>query len=280
MTGTITVGLDGADHSLTAADWAAAEAARRDMSLRLVHTPPDEAGAEEAGRRLLSDVAARVTAAAPGVAVGTELLAGDTVEALVAEAAKAGMLVLGARGHGALVGYLLGSVSLHVLRQARGPVVVVRGREPGAPERPGPEEVVVGVQETDEAGAPVLEFAFRAAAARGAVLRAVRTWALPTPYALATGELGASDQAGGLEAWHKQLLGDALRPFRERFPQVTVVEQVELGSAAEVLLTSSGRAGLVVVGRRMREGGLWRIGAAAHAVLHHSGAPVAVVPHA
>ena len=37
MPGTITVGLDGTDHALAAADWAANEATRRGMDLRLVH---------------------------------------------------------------------------------------------------------------------------------------------------------------------------------------------------------------------------------------------------
>lgn len=290
MTGTITVGLDETDHSLTAAHWAAGEAVRRDMTLRLVHArpegPPQAPGTAdgtsgEQARKMLAEVAERLTARTPGLSVGTALLTDETVPALVAEAAAADMLVLGSRGRGPLVGYLLGSVSLHVLRQARRPVVVVRGRPSDGPARPetGAGEVLVGVQDTDEAGVPVLDFAFRTAAARGATLRAVRAWALPTPFAFGSAEMAAADEAGGLEPWHKRLLADAVRPFRERYPQVPVVEQVEIGGAAEVLLSAGGRAGLLVVGRRMREGGLWRVGAVAHAVLHHAGVPVAVVPH-
>ncbi|MFH8369695.1 universal stress protein [Streptomyces sp. NPDC018031] len=289
MTGTITVGLDGTEESAGAADWAAREADRTGMALRLVHAhlwqPLDAPVAPDAGtqqrqaRKLLADEEARLTALVPGLSVDSELLAEDPVPALVAEAARAEMLVLGSRGHGALVGYLLGSVSLHVLRQAERPVVVVHGRAPAGSAAAGSGEVLVGVQESDESGSAVLEFAFRAAAARGATVRAVRAWTLPPPFTWTPGALSAVDEAGGLESLHKKLLADAVRPVRERYPQVDVVEHTEIGAAAEVLLTNGADAGLVVVGRRARDGGLRRIGAVAHAVLHHAAAPVAVVPH-
>lgn len=51
------------------------------------------------------------------------------------------------------------------------------------------------------------------------------------------------------------------------------------GHARRVLLDASADAGLLVVGARRREGhfGL-QLGGVAHAVLHHSACPVAVVP--
>ncbi|MFI1396151.1 universal stress protein [Streptomyces sp. NPDC020681] len=288
MPGTITVGLDGTDHALAAADWAAHEAARRGMDLRLVHAwvwrgtdtvyIGDRAMEERWVRNVLNEAEARVAKVYPDLNVTTELLVDDPVPTLVAEAARAEMLVLGSRGYGTLTGYLVGSVSLQVLRQATGPVVMVRGpRQTTVQQRF--DEVVVGVQEAEEAGGPVLEFAFAAAAERGATLRAVRAWSIPSVLSWSPGSMWLADQAGGLEPLHKEILADALGPWRQKYPDVDVIEHVEIGAASEVLLSNSDRASLVVVGRRTHDTGLRRLGSVTHAVLHHAPGAVAVVPH-
>ncbi|MFC0597563.1 universal stress protein [Streptomyces palmae] len=293
MPGTITVGLDGTEHSLAAADWAADEASVRGATLRLVYAwqPPspldlpvavDPVAVEAQAHEVLHQAEARVRARRPEPAVTGELLPTEPVPALLAESEGADMLVLGSRGHGPLVGFLLGSVSLQVVRQANGPVVVVR--DTAAPEAQGAEEraseVVVGVQDAGEDAAPVLEFAFAAAAARGAPLRAVRAWSLPTPLDLVPSALRPMDEAGGPEAFNRSLLEDALRTWRERYPEVPVATHVEIGGASEVLLSQSGRAALVVVGRRTQwPAALRGIGSVTHAALHHARCPVAVVPH-
>ncbi|OKI02234.1 universal stress protein UspA [Streptomyces sp. CB02923] len=288
MPGTVTVGLDGTDHSLAAADWAAAEATRRGARLRLVHAwlwrPLDVpvAADEEVQRRwateVLREAAVRVAGDFPELPVTREILAAETVVALVAEAAAADLLVLGSRGHSTLVGYLLGSVGLQVLRQATAPVVLVRGTRDDEAGQPR-DEVVVGVQDERESG-PVLEFAFAAAAAQGAVLRAVRAWNIPPVLVWGGEAMRAADDAGGLEPLERKRLADAVRPWRERFPGVKVVEHVEMGGAGQVLLAGSGRARLLVVGRRAPgRHDLRKIGAVAHAALHHAPCPVAVVPH-
>ncbi|MEV5237889.1 universal stress protein [Streptomyces cinnamoneus] len=289
MPGTITVGLDGTDHSLAAADWAAAEAERRGTALRLVHAwvwqPLDMAVAADADVQqqwaagVLREARERVTAAFPDLEVTTELLPAESVPALLSEAAEADLLVLGSRGHGAVVGRLLGSTALKVLRQAVRPVVLVRPpRRDGS--APAVGEVTVGVQDVDETGGPVLEFAFAAAAARDARVRAVRAWTVPTVFAWSPGSLYLADEAGGLESLERKRLAEALRPWREKYPQVEVVEHVEIGSAAEVLLNNGADAALMVVGRHLPgTHDLRRIGSVAHAALHHAPCPVAVVPH-
>ncbi|MFF4161243.1 universal stress protein [Streptomyces sp. NPDC001678] len=289
MLTTLTVGLEGTDHSLAAADWAAAEAARRGAALRLVHAwaprPLDVpvAADAEVQRKWAEDVLKegerRVTAAHPGLEVGTRLLSDDPVSALVAESARAGLLVLGSRGHGTLVGHLIGSVALRVLRQATGPVVLVRRPREDDAERPAATgEVVVGVPDADEAVvAPALDLAFEAAAVRGARLRVVRAWTIPPVFAWSAGSSYLAAEAGGLEELQEQRLADVVRPWRERYPRVEVVEDVELGSAAEVLLARSGSACLLVVGRHAAgEHGVRRIGSVTHAALHHAPCPVAV----
>ncbi|MEN8652705.1 universal stress protein [Streptomyces sp. 21So2-11] len=291
MPGTITVGLDGTDHALAAAEWAAHEAARRGTALRLVHAwvwrttdtvyVGDRAVEERWVRNMLHEAKARVAKVHPDLDVTTELLVDDPVPTLVDEASRAEMLVLGSRGYGTLTGYLVGSVSLQVLRRAAGPVVMVRGPRHTTVRESTDEmgEIVVGVQDAGEAAGPVLEFAFAAAAERGATLRAVRAWSIPSVLVWSPGSMWLADQAGGLEPLQKEILADALRPWRQKYPDVDVIEHVEIGAASEVLLSNSRRASLVVVGRRTHDTGLRRVGSVAHAVLHHAPAAVAVVPH-
>ena len=63
------------------------------------------------------------------IEASTTMLRGDPVDELVAYAdtIDAELIVVGSRGHGALASALLGSVSRGVLREARRPVLVVRG---------------------------------------------------------------------------------------------------------------------------------------------------------
>jgi nucleotide-binding universal stress UspA family protein len=73
--------------------------------------------------------AAREQAEQAGVNTHTRLLRGDPVDEIVAYAdtIDADLIVVGSRGHGALASALLGSVSRGILREARRPVLVVRG---------------------------------------------------------------------------------------------------------------------------------------------------------
>ena len=289
MTRPITAGVDGSQESVAAVAWAAREAVRRDVPLRVVHAWRHQAqeavgaGDRDAQERWVRDSVAgavrTVTERHPRLTVSTEVREGDAVAALLAASADAGALVLGSRGHGAVVGFLLGSVGQQVIAEATGPVVLVRAGDEAAAEAGGL-EVVVGQQGEPEDSADVIGFAFEAAAARGATVRAVRAWALPTVFTYSPGSMALADEAGGLEQYERKALGEALGPWRERFPGVPVVEHVEMGSAGQVLLSVAADAQLMVVGRRARRTAVGtRIGSVAHGVLHHADCPVAVVPH-
>ncbi|WEO99277.1 universal stress protein [Streptomyces sp. FXJ1.172] len=287
MTRPITAGVDGSEESLAALDWAAREAVRRGLPLRVVHAwryAEQLATADRSAQRgwVSQGVREAVRAVAerhPQLAPAVDVVEGEPAHALVRAAAEAEMLVLGSRGHGPVVGFLLGSVGLQAIAESGRPVVLVRAGDRPAAEAAG-RDVVVGQQGDGEDSAAALRFAFETAAARGATVRAVRAWTLPPVFAYSPGSLKLLDDAGGLEPYEKQALADALRPWRERFPDVPVAEQVELGSAGQVLLEAAGRAQLLVVGRRAHRTAVGaRIGSVAHGVLHHAGCPVAVVPH-
>jgi nucleotide-binding universal stress UspA family protein len=81
----------------------------------------------ESDTELLEDARARAEEA--GVTAYTRLLRGDPTDEIVAYAdtVDADLIVVGSRGHGAVTSALLGSVSRGILREARRPVLVVRG---------------------------------------------------------------------------------------------------------------------------------------------------------
>ena len=81
---------------------------------------------DEFDRTLLENAAA--VAAEHGVVATTVLLRGDTVDEIVAYADShdADLIVVGSRGHGAIAGALLGSVSLGILGESKRPVLIVR----------------------------------------------------------------------------------------------------------------------------------------------------------
>ncbi|MER6984448.1 universal stress protein, partial [Streptomyces carpinensis] len=256
MTRPITAGVDGSEESLAALAWAGREAERRGLPLRVVHAWRFEVhdafdlGDRESQQQLVCDAAAEalrsITGRHPDLPVTTDVVEDSAARALTAAAADAEMLVLGSRGQGALVGFLVGSVGQQVIAEAEGPVVLVRAGDEPAAEAAG-REVVVGQHGTPEDSAEILRFAFETAAARGATVRAVRAWTLPPVFGYSPGSLKLLDEAGGLEPYEAKALADALRPWRERFPDVSVVEHVEMGSAGQVLLAAAGRAQLVVV---------------------------------
>ncbi|MEU2339592.1 universal stress protein [Streptomyces sp. NPDC013172] len=293
MSHPVLAGVDGSEPSLAAAEWAAREAALRGVALRLVHATPPLPGdtvphqaaetLRRVGERIVQGAIAHLGARHPALPVHGSHSGAAPAETLLSAAHAAGLLVVGARGSGGFDGLAVGSVALRVAAAADRPVVVVPGPRPGGfgdgarPAGAVP-QVVVGLdayRPVDE----VVDFAFVAARTRGAILRVVQAWAFPaesvSPRTLFVTE---EDRA----TWEDQevlRLSDALRTWQEKYPEVTVRADVVLLHPAQALVNMSRRAGadLLVVGRGGGEG---RLGPVAHAVLHHTGRPVAVVPHA
>ncbi|WP_155056761.1 universal stress protein [Streptomyces blattellae] len=289
----IVVGLDGSPESRAAVDWAAREALPRGLPLSLVTAwiwrPAEVPSAQESeaqkrwAQQLLNETRQDLAAKYPDLPVTVEQVSDLAPRALLESAEDAEMLVLGSRGHGAVSGFLLGSVGQHVLARASIPVVLVRAEEHRAAE--GAEaagedggEVVVGIQDRDQPAEELLEFAFTAAAARGATLRVVHAWSRPPVFAYRAVVTG--DEDGSVEARVEKELLEALAPWQERYPQVEVVHRTDLATAGQVVLQAARNAALVVVGRRTHRPSLgMRIGPVTHGVIHHAPAPVAVVPH-
>ncbi len=300
MVRTVVAGLDGSRESRAAVEWAAREAKLRGLPLKIVHVwepvPAPMAQAPLLGaetrqhwtERVPREAAEGIRLRHPGVEVTTEQLTGGAADTLTKAAEDAELLVLGSRGLSGVGGFLVGSVGLSVVAHAERPVVLVRAGEQATDEHePDPtgipsaatpyRPVLLGL----DAGSPddtVIEFAFEAAARRETGLRAVFGWNLPPyyVYGLSADPL-LHDEIARQQA---AALTEALRPWRQKYPNVEVTEEAPSGSPANRLVDAAREACLVVVGRRIRRSPLGpHTGPVTHAVLHHATAPVAVVAH-
>ncbi|WP_327418597.1 universal stress protein [Streptomyces sp. NBC_01233] len=284
----VTVGVDGSPESRAAARWAAQEADVRHVPLRLVHAvdwPLDPVfpglGRQDVDRwadQALTEAVDELHQRHPRLEITTRCLAARPAAALASEAADAGLLVLGSRGLGGLVGFIVGSVALSTLVATGTPVVMVRvADDPDSPRIGSGSEVVLGV-DIHESCDRVLAFAFEEAARRNCVLRAVHGWKMPTAYRYVPFFDPDAEQDIGRSVTH--MVDDMLLPWRHKFPDVDVSHSVFMGSAGDHLVRASHGAQLVVVGRHLRRSPLGtHLGSVAHAVLHHAAAPVAVVAH-
>ncbi|MGW4161024.1 universal stress protein [Streptomyces sp. NPDC004788] len=288
MTAQVTIGLDGSKESITAAHWATREAVLREVPLRLVHvdetpnTPelPVSYVRDAAARaeRLLAETAEQARKEHPDLEVFTERARGRAAEVLTAAANESDLTVLGSRGLGGILGFVVGSVSLAVVGAARQPVTLVRAGSPVGSRQPTPPGggIVVGVDLHHPCEA-LLGFAFTEAARTGLPLRFLHSWTVPASYGYAAVvDPGIGEELG------KRLVGgldDLLEPWRKRYDGVAVKAKAVVGSAAYQLVAASQDADLVIVGRRTRKAPMGpHLGHVAHGVIHHSPAPVAVVP--
>ncbi|HET6352693.1 universal stress protein [Streptomyces sp.] len=291
MSRAVTVGLDGSNESLAAAEWAVREARLRGLPLRLVNVwepqPYIQApllGGEtmqHRAERIPRETADELRLRHPDVEITVDQVAGRPGTILPDEARDAELLVLGSRGLSGVAGFMVGSVGMATVAHTERPVVLVRAEEKAEVERvPGPtanRPVVLGL-DTEHPDDSVIEFAFDAAARRATALHVVHGWNLPPYYAYG---LPADPRMNAQLAAHEaDSLAETLRPWRQKFPAVEVVERSRSGKPANHLVEASRDAALVVVGRRTRRSPLGaHIGPVTHAVLHHATSPVAVVPH-
>jgi nucleotide-binding universal stress UspA family protein len=285
----VVAGTDGSDQSLLAVEWAAREAVMRGGALRIVSVPtlppqmawqraphgtPDTAAhaIHCSGKEALALAADRAAEVEPGLATDTALRPGPPARALCEDAIDASMLVVGSRGRGGFAALVLGSVSRYVATRAQCPVVVVR-EETMATRR----EVVVGVRDFDQPAA--IGFAFEEAALRQAQLRAVHAWQWFLPEMRLTGSERPGAEAGEVTSEATEWLVGLLGFWREKYPEVSVIEDVVHARPGRILAGASARADLIVLGRRLAEDSSHAgTGAVTHAVLNHAHGPVAIIP--
>ena len=281
----VVVGVDGSEESLLAAEWAAMEAKRHGLPLRIVSAPalvprmracqvsPTTVASmlRGASARALDTAVTRAEDVAPGLEITTDVLSGPPALAVAGSGPDAAMLVVGARGAGGFAAMILGSVSRYAAGRAACPVIVVRQASMAVHQ-----EIAVGIRDP-QATSEALLFAFEEAAARHADLVAVHAWnwfpaALRAPVDQDT--LDAPFHADQTSDVAARSLSAALDQWRDKYPDVRVRHDVIRGHPARILANYSTRADLVVIGRHGGPG----VGSIQHALLDHAHGPVAVVP--
>lgn len=267
----VVVGVDDAEHSGHAADWAAREAAERGTALTVVHALDDVPGGSnawvarrrESGAALLGRAVGRLANHYPDLRINSVLDERSAVRALAGLSLDAELVVTGTRGHGAVVGALLRSVSTGLTRVAHCPVVVVRGEQPAVTKL----ELVLGLQ-TDEDPGPI-DFAFRTAEQLGLTVRGVRA---SQPAGSDDGAYVDDVEAGRGDAMIGMV--SLLRQHRFQHPDVPVVLEAHCDAPGPALNKAARDARLLVVGAQTRH-----VGRTVHELLSLPGSPLAVVPY-
>ncbi|MFB9831376.1 universal stress protein [Actinoallomurus acaciae] len=286
---TVVAGVDGSTPALQAARWAAEEAVRRKVPLRLVQVvditsvaaefpvPRDFFTAmEEEGRRQLAETEATIRQDHPELDIDAVLRVDNLVRALIGMSHDADLMVLGARGSGGFRGLLTGSTAVALVAHGHCPVAVIRGAgADGAPPSHGP--VVVGVDGSPTSEA-ALATAFEEAAARDTDLTVLHTWVeYASDVAYASARQYFIDWEG-LETREHAVLAERLAGWQEKYPDVPVRRIVAEGRAAKRLLELAADAQLLVVGSRGRGGFTGMLlGSTSQALIHHAPCPLLIV---
>jgi nucleotide-binding universal stress UspA family protein len=272
-------------------EWAAEEALRRQLPLRVVHALDWPAGAyrspetpepwqtwdsvfRAAGERVLEEARAYAAARHPDLDVSAHLGDGAPRLVLREQAEHAAMIVLGSRRLSSVQEVLTtGSIAVPVIAHSPCPVVVVREPEHATQ----PPFVVVGVDGSAFSQA-ALEYAFSAASLRAAVLVAVYAWR--SAVLNMRGATVVHDRRA-TEEQHRLLLAESLAGWTEKYPDVAVRRQPVHGHPVQALTEASRDALALVVGSRGRGGFAGSLlGSVSQGVVHHARCPVVVVPGA
>ena len=282
----ILVGVDGSPAANYAVDWAARDAAMRNVRLTLVHAvqpigptlPPLPAPAAfarwqvERGQTILDEsveIARRSTPDGGPANVESELLFSPVIPSLVDLSKEAQMVVVGSRGRGPFARSLFGSVSSSLIRHAHCPVAVIHDEDPLMP-HPAEAPVLVGIDGSPESELATA-IAFQEASWRGVDLVALHVWSDVEVNDFPPIDWPAMKPAA------EEILAERLAGWQERYPDVTVRRVVECDHPTYHLVRQSESAQLVVVGSHGRGGFAGMLlGSVSAAVAHSARMPVIV----
>lgn len=269
MVASVLVGTDGSEAAKLAVSWAADDAARRRRPLRIVHVrqlrhPPGPSGDE-----LLAVAADVARARHPDLEIETKLASHGVVEGLLEQSADTFEVVFGHSGPGSSSRTLRGAIGQWAGGRSAQPVIVTCGDTTSAHG-----QIVVGIDPFHEA-TDLLEYAFDTARLRQSTLWIFHAWILPgrSPHQEHVNLLEGAEP--GQFPSQFGLISDS---WRERYPDVKVVERTICAAPVGVMVDASAQADLIIVGARDRRGSTEEVMRVRSAVLEQSRCPIAVVP--
>lgn len=199
--------------------------------------------------------------------------------ALVEFGASAQLIVVGTRGHGALAGSLLGSVSSHVVAHARTPVAVIPETAPTDDfTRRTASSVVVGIDGSENAGA-ALRWAIQTLPASTSII-AVHAWGgtiITTPEAISLPFDAFEEQARITldESVERALAAAGVEAT------ANVSRMLTFGEPRSILREEAAKADALVLGARGHSGFVHLLlGSVTTGLIHHPNTVTFVVPAA
>ncbi len=254
-TRSIVVGVDGSAHARSALKWAADEAERQRLPLRVMFAQAGEVKNVPAwyapdstdltpGEAVIDDAVGLVATRHPSVIVRGEVVVEWPPSSVLTGASRsAELLVVGARGKGGFKELLLGSVSDQCIQYAHGPVVVVHGDPDDLPLRAVAPRIVVGV-DGSLGSTRALSWALAEARLRSASVEAVYAWQYPPVGAFVVGP------THGSEAFAREVVAAATDHAERAAPDVAFTARSAFNAEVPALLDACRDADLLVVGSR------------------------------
>jgi nucleotide-binding universal stress UspA family protein len=252
----VAVGHDPMDAALT---YAAGEAVRAGSGLHLVHVAHhlaqgpemplvDSVDLEHVARQTLRAVEERARDLLPSeVPVTTELLWGTPVPSLVKASARARarVIVLQRRPLSRVVRIVTRSISSGVAARAEVPVVSVPARWTPTGSSGDVQTVTVGV-DVAERSEDVLRVALDAARRRGAHLRVLHAWSLPTAY---SDIIMSRTEAAEWEERATREIRDVLDRLADEAANTSIEIEMRNGYPSDALVEAGRTSELLVIGR-------------------------------
>ena len=281
----VLVGVDGSEDSRRALMFATRTATQRDCGLSIVHAVDDAvlAGAwgvvydptllQQAGESVIADAIAAVTDT--GFAadrITSDVVMGNPAGVLTRLSEQASLVVVGRRSVRGLERLFVGSTSVGVAASALCPVVMVSAAtnvaETGALKRIG-----VGIEPYPQSEF-ALEWAFKEAKQRGAVLEIIHAW--DQPSGLFSRQL-SDDKVAELGRAAESGIASLVEDFQQRYPEVKTEVSVVRGVPVEELVNHSQKLDLLLLG--VHSTALGGVGGVIRGVMAHAECPLALVRH-
>jgi nucleotide-binding universal stress UspA family protein len=286
----IVVGVDGSETALHAVEWAAHEARRHGLPLRLVacysvpffgepgmiggyaiESQVEAIRAEHEG--YAHAAAARAWEQVPALAIDSIVTLASPTVSLPRVVERGGVLVVGSSGHAGAIAGVIGSVATAVSHHTNAPVVVVpmRSTKKGSSMK----KIVVGT-DGSESALEAVRWAYEEARLANAELVVLHGWEYPYPDVSGDGD----EVSRRMQRDAAAQLDSSLATLRAESDAVTVTSCLVENSPAAALIDASEDADLVVVGSRGRGGfASMLLGSVSRAVVQHAACPVAVIRH-